>query len=178
MSFDVTRDLDLHGAAPAAGLWALIVCERSGHWATRLRDVLDSDLVPICETRSARECLAQCERFGASACVLEMTDDNVETVLSLLTTLARGFPRAAAVILAQRGLEPLGRLAIELGAVHFAVATRDLAPVAGILRRHRATVPAPGRTTLSDRILDSLPWGRDEPSSETRGHSRSRRPSV
>ena len=160
MGFDLTRNLIPQGRPQATSPWALIVCERSGFWASRLRDVSEDDLTPICETRSARECLDVLERHRTSGCLVEMMSDNVETMLELLVSLSRDFPQVAAVVVAERGLEPLESLTRELGAVHFVVAARNLGTVADTLFRHREAAPPPGGT-LVERILETLPWKRD-----------------
>ena len=74
------------------------------------------------------------------------------------TPLRRALPDyLPAAVVADRSLAACEWLVREAGAVHFLLSTRQLPPLARLVVRHLANVPAP-QQTLVDRIWASLPW--------------------
>ena len=119
-----------------------------------MRSALGADLALMCETRSVAECLSEFEHFPAGLGVVEVTHKNVESVLGLLRTLDRRFPRAEVIVFAARGLESLEMACRELGGAHFVVIPpRDLRPVIDMIRRHRTALPGSPSCITSSVIL-------------------------
>ena len=134
----------------------MIVCERSGRWAVALAPHLAPSM-RLRQTRSLAECAAVMDRAPASLLALEATRENLAGVLALLVDVTKKFPRARAIVLADRGLESYEWLLREAGAVYFTVSPRgshDLALLAG---RHLERACAP-QADLAAQIWDALPW--------------------
>jgi hypothetical protein len=132
----------------------LITCERRGSWAAALRR--ESDYT-VYETRALAACWRELTCRPHSFVVLELTGDNGELLIGRLCQLGREFPGVAAVVVAERRLRRLEWLTREAGAVHFEVSPRRLRFVAEMARRHLSIAPA-ADLTLSERLLQSLPW--------------------
>jgi len=136
----------------------LIVCERSGEWSAALRVELDGSGVRLWECRRLAEAWAALAETNSAFVVVEATRENLDELLERLLWMSRDFPRARAAVVADRDLARCEWLAREAGAVHFLVSPRRLAPLAGLVARHLANVPAPPQTFV-ERIWASLPWG-------------------
>jgi len=135
----------------------LIVCEKTGTWATALRRELAKRSIRVYQTRSLAECFGDLAVFPASFLVLELRESIVEEMIEHLGRLSREYAGARAVILARRGMEPYEWLLREAGAAHVVFSPRRLAPVADMAQRHLAVAPeAP--LPLPERILAELPW--------------------
>jgi hypothetical protein len=133
----------------------VIVCERNGHWAARLRQTLALPSGRLRETRTPAHCLEALAAAPASLVLVELPAGREEAALELISRVEREFPPARSVVLAERGLERLETAARELGAIHFAVAPRDLRPLAELARRmfQRSTPPT---ASLEDEIYSEL----------------------
>jgi hypothetical protein len=134
----------------------VIVCERTGTWATALRRFLP-DEIRLRQTRRLAECVDALAEAPDSLLALELSRSNLSAVLDLLAGLGQKFPRARAVVLAERGCEPYEWLVREAGAVHFTSSPRESETVARLVSRHRETIPA-SRASAVALIWDSLPW--------------------
>jgi hypothetical protein len=135
----------------------LIVCERSGNWAAALRQSAGACRLPLRETRSFSECREVLARAPASPLAIELAAPRIDEALDLLAELPVIFPRAAAVVLAERALSDYEWLAREFGAVAFLASPRDLRPIVRLARRHLAAAPAV-EGGLTEQILAQLPW--------------------
>jgi hypothetical protein len=140
-------------AAPAR----LIVCERSGRWAVALRCHLAGAGVRVHESRTFSDCWELLREAPGSFLVVEVTAAETEGLLRRLARLHREFPLARLAVVADRSQAGCQWLMREAGAVHFVCSPRQLGPLAGVVCRHLAQVPAPPQT-LSERIWASLPW--------------------
>jgi hypothetical protein len=134
----------------------VIVCERTGIWATALRRCLPEE-IRLRQTRRLAECVDALAEAPDSLLALELSRSNLSAVLDLLAGLGQKFPRARAVVLAERGCEPYEWLVREAGAVHFTSSPRESETVARLVSRHRETIPA-SRASAVALIWDSLPW--------------------
>ena len=132
----------------------LITCEKRGGWAAALRRETDCT---VYETRALAACWREVTSRPHSFLVLELTRDNGELLIGRLADLGREFPGAAAVVVAERRLRRLEWLVREAGAMHFEVSPRRLRLVAEMAHRHLAAAPV-ADLTLTQRILESLPW--------------------
>ena len=134
----------------------VIFCERTGAWAASLARHLEASL-PQRHTRSLAECDEALTEHPASLVVLEITSANAERALAWLAELRDAFPRARAVLVAQRGLESFQWAARELGSEAFTTSPRELAPIAELIERHITSLPPPDRT-FEEQVWASLPW--------------------
>jgi hypothetical protein len=136
----------------------LIVCERSGRWATVLRRELGPEAVRVHETRNLTDCWAMLAEAPASFVIVELSAGGVVALLRQMTRLEPDFPLARVAVVAARSLAGYEWLMREAGAVHFACSPRQFGPLARLALRHLAQAPAPQRS-LPQQIWASLPWG-------------------
>jgi len=136
----------------------IIVCEKTGLWATALRRALSSTRHRVHETRSLAECWRELEQSPTSLVALETTTDNCETLLERLLDVSRCFPRSCAIVLGQRVLKPLECHFREAGAVHVLMSPRGVADAARVIERHMAQEPGDQRP-YRQLVWDRLPWG-------------------
>lgn len=136
----------------------LIVCERTGQWATNLRRELAAAGVRVWETRSLTEAWEALAATPAAMLVVELSAENVEGLLRRMAWMSREFPRARVAVVAARRMAGYQWLMREAGALHFVCSPRRLGPLAALAIRHLADVPMP-QQTLVERIWASLPWG-------------------
>lgn len=134
----------------------VIVCERTGKWATAIARHLPS-AIRLRQTRGLRECSDELALSPASLLVLELTLENLGGVLALVGDLGHKFPLARAIVVAERHLAPYECLLREAGAAHFTTSPRESRCLAGLASRHvdRTAVPM---TDLATEIWDELPW--------------------
>lgn len=153
------------GEAPwapgGAGHARWIVCEKTGRWATALRQEPKARGTRLWETRSLAECFDMLQRWGASFVVAELTSANCDALLDRLARLPRDHPLCRVAVVADRSLAQYEGLAREAGAVWFVVSPRELGPLAATAQRHLRLAPSEPRK-LAERIWASLPWGRAE----------------
>lgn len=135
----------------------LIYCERSGVWAAAIRRELGSQDIAQRETRSLVECQEVLVAFPESLIVVELTSTNLEPALNWLAALPVAFPRARAIALAERGLEPHEVIAREFGCLAFVTSPRALAPIAALIGRYFEQLPRPAMS-WQERIRARLPW--------------------
>jgi hypothetical protein len=134
----------------------VIVCERSGHWAVGLREVLP-DGFPLWETRSLVQCLKALAHSPQSFVVVELTDSNTQGLLRCLAQVEQDYPQARLAVVGDRGVAGREWLMREAGAVHVTCSPRQLAALADIARRHLARI-VPAQQPLTDRLWAELPW--------------------
>jgi hypothetical protein len=134
----------------------VIVYERKGVWAATLRRRL-SAAIGLRETRGLAECADELEAAPGSLLALETTRKNLSGVLDLLADVARRYPGARAVVLAERGLEPYEWLMREAGAAHFTTSPREAEDLARLAERHVGRAGS-SQADPAARIWRSLPW--------------------
>lgn len=119
---------------------ALLVCERTGDWATHLRRALAQQDVRLCETRSLLECEEQLSASPNSYLFLSLDVGSVADVVDFVVAWSDRFPRCrfiAGVSREQAAYEPLLR---EAGVVHVVTSPRDLSALAMIFQKHTAAI--------------------------------------
>jgi hypothetical protein len=142
---------------PPASVARLIVCERSGQWSAALRLELANSGVRLWECRRMAEAWAALAETPGAFVIVEARRANLGELVERLSALRRDFPHARAAAVADRRLAASEWLLREAGAVHFLVSPRLSPPLARLVVRHLASVPAP-QQTLVQRIWASLPW--------------------
>jgi hypothetical protein len=135
----------------------LIVSEKAGQWAAAFRRLLLHGALRVHETRSLVECWEELGKSPASFLVLELTEDNVDSLLTRLDDLNRRYPAASAAVVAARRLSRYEWLIREAGAAHVLFSPRRLEPIVTMARRHLDRAP---REKMSFRksVWARLPW--------------------
>lgn len=143
----------------------LVVYEQRGSWAHAWQQAaalaVSGGLLQIEQARSVSECLAALDRSPAALVSLELRPDNAQRVLGALVRLGEEFPRAAAVVTADRQwrIDPLE--VRELGAIDLVTSPRGLGRLARwALERRAELAEAAGGTR--EAIWRRLPWGAAE----------------
>ena len=119
----------------------VIVCEKTGRWATALRRAFRGLQLRVTETRSLTACWQELEQCPTSLVALEFVPDNREAILRRLLDLHSRYRWAQAIVLAERGSEPFEWILREAGAIHVLFSPRSLAATARLARRHAHSVP-------------------------------------
>jgi hypothetical protein len=135
----------------------VIVCERSGKWATAIGRHVPRG-VRLLQTRNLADGAAALAGAPASLLAFEATTRNLAEVLELLAQCSRKFPLARTIILAEACLRPYESLLREAGALHVTFSSRELDGLAGTLVNHLALADR-ARTGAPESIWESLPWG-------------------
>jgi len=135
----------------------LIVCERTGRWATALRRELGNRPIRVHETRSLTECWHLLAENPAGFAVVELADRVLDELLGRMSRLETDFPFVRVAVVADRALADYERLIREAGAVHFTCSPRLLRPLAELAARHLDQVPEPDRSP-AETIWSTLPW--------------------
>jgi hypothetical protein len=137
----------------------LIVCEGGGAWSAALRVELAETSVRVWECRKLPEAWEAMAQTPAAFVIVEAARENLDDLLQRMASFSRDFPQGRIAVVADRSLAGYEWLLREAGAVHFLTSPRRLAPLAGLVVRHLASVPPPVQS-LAERIWASLPWGR------------------
>lgn len=140
---------------------SLILCERSGRWASSLgRHGLVNSL-PLVEVRS----LAELDTLlGSSPHALVGVELSSTTVESGLAWLARrpATTEAKLIVFAERGLRASESFCREAGAVHFVASELELLSLRPLLDRYLSQPVFAklddAELTLADRIRSRMPW--------------------
>jgi hypothetical protein len=135
----------------------ILVCEKTGQWATVLRRVLGRWQDCLCETRSLAECWQQLGQHPASAVVWELTPANAQLLVERLAQLTRQFRRARALVVAAPELGPYELVVREAGAMHVAFSPWQLAAGSRMIERHLRQIPQ-DPTAVREMIWNRLPW--------------------
>jgi hypothetical protein len=145
---------------------ALIVCEPTGQWATRLRQASAARPLPLVETRRPAEVWQHVAAAPTSMVALAWSDERRAEMCELTDQVARRFPKANVVALVERRRPNDGWLARELGAIHVCPSPRQVAVVVRLARRHlgpRAAVEHwPAMDDRIEEIWQTLPWNFEE----------------
>ena len=147
-----------------------VVFEHGLHWYAAIQSILrqrshdDSAVTARCELASDQEdLLERLQRPMANFAALEVREDNLRSILRLLTVIRRDFRHARAVALIERdwpgSKSRLAKALAEAGAVDVALSPRAVRAAVDLGLRHSATTDQLG-TPLVDLIWQSLPWQR------------------
>jgi hypothetical protein len=141
---------------------ALILCERTGRWATSLRRHRLGERLPIVETRSLAELEEALRERPRALAGVELTATIETQVVEFLCHPPAGIDPFGFIVFAQpelRSYEPICR---EAGAVHFITSELDLLSLPPVLDRYLSD-PAFAKLNSegvppSERIRARMPW--------------------
>jgi hypothetical protein len=146
----------------------LIVCEKSGNWASALRDALGKGQPRVVETRSLAACEAELAQSPASLMAIEVIEANLEAILQFLMKIHEGYHRATVVALVASEASAAANLLREAGAVEVITSVLDVPRVARMARRQFALAPKQ-EVDVQDFVAELMPWaatpGADAPGS-------------
>ena len=134
----------------------VILCERSGIWATVLGRHLPRD-VQVLQTRGLSECESALTAAPTALVAIELTHGNLAGVLDLLGELPVRFPLARVVILGEHELRACEPLVREAGAVGFFASPRHLIGLRQTAANHFGQLPA-GQADFAESVWAALPW--------------------
>lgn len=136
----------------------LIVCERTGRWASALRREWGDRRPRIRETRHLDDAWQELADAGASCLVIEASHPRVAAVVVWLQRLSAERPVARALVVSDGELTSSENLLLlEAGAVWVHGDRRDVTTVARLAARHVASYPAADRT-WREQLFARLPW--------------------
>ena len=142
----------------------LIVCEKSGHWAQRLRRNLPDGVRWIVETRSVSQLLESLKEHPTPLVLLELTPANIQYAARAVDELYRQYPHGTLVAIlptvAEKsfaGSEQLAWLLRELGAASVIRSPRAVPEIARLWAQHCRLHP-PYEETFCGRVFNNLPW--------------------
>ncbi len=121
---------------------SLILWERHGQWAPRLRRALGSNGPAVREVRTAVDCLNILAAAPRSLVAVEFEPPQADRVWSTLWQIECTYPQARSLVLARREYAEYAPQAFEAGARGFIMSSRDLHRVARFARRHFEVAPA------------------------------------
>lgn len=127
-------------------LASLVICEKSGRWAERLKTSLLDKGFACSQIRSLAQCENQLSTRPHSFVVLEVTSVNLEPALHCLVQWARRFPNAPKAVVGDRYMQPAEALLREAGAIHTAFSPRNCIPLSKLVARHLRNFAAPPRS--------------------------------
>ena len=133
----------------------LILCEKTGQWAARLRSVMPVKRKWTLETRSLLQLGEALRDNPASLAIVEITAANLQPALQAIGDWRDRFRSSQFVVATERGREDFAWAAREAGAIG-AVIPRQLETVARIWRRHAEHFP-PKEDEPLQPIWDRLP---------------------
>lgn len=138
----------------------LVVCEKTGKWASALRRELGRQFADrLFETRLLEHCIDQLTAFPRSVVALEQTWNNYDSVFSLLDRIAWSFPMARAIVLDTTRDLQLSRMDQVAGAIHVTTSRLNLRHAARLIGRHLDRFQS--KSSQFEEMLRRLPW-RDE----------------
>lgn len=115
---------------------SLIVWERTGQWASRLRRTPQCPQPALREVHSGEELLWRLEQSPASLAAIEFQPSHAGRIAERLWDIERRFPRARSVVLSDRAWESFAPMLIEAGARAFVTTERQLEALVRLVNRH------------------------------------------
>ena len=135
----------------------LIVCEKTGVWATAMRRTMSGSGYRVHEVRSLAQCFDALADHPASFVTLELTAANRELIPRAIVRMGIQYPAARAIVVGERGLEGGQWLLREAGAIDVLFSPRQISAAGRLAGRHLAAVPEE-EMTLRDLIWSRIPW--------------------
>ena len=135
----------------------LIVCERTGRWATVLRRELGQQGPRVHETRHLDDVWSELPAARASLVVVEASPARLAAVANWLLRLGTTYPLARTIIVGDANLAEIEWLLREAGAIWVHRLIRDPAPVVRVALRHLAACRSADRS-WREQCFDRLPW--------------------
>jgi hypothetical protein len=134
----------------------LIVCEKTGQWATALR-VIAPSAPALVETRSLTAAQDALAGAPASCVALLATPDNLASVVAFIQEGGRRYSLARFVGLLNPEDITLETMLREAGAIDVICSVLDLPRLSGVAERHAARTP---RTEASvvEWVQARMPW--------------------
>ena len=136
----------------------LVVCERSGQWASALRREWSDEEPRLHETRHEDDAWTELREAAGSCVILEVRRSRLAEVVAWLQRLGREYPAACAIVVGDADLTPTEGLLREAGAVLVHWRIRDADAIVRVARRHMA-VRRPADRSWREQFFDRLPWG-------------------
>ena len=141
----------------------LIVCERKGRWAVGMRRQLGiggkGRRPVVCSVRSLQEVELLLDRWPASFVAVEVTVENLESVLSWLARVTCQFSRMRAGALVERESINAELILREAGAEHVTHGVWALGLLKDMALKHLESA-VQGELDVVDEIVADLPWSR------------------
>lgn len=142
--------------------YTVVVWERHGQWARRLRRSVGID-VDWRETRSWQQCQAAVAAMGSGCVVMVPSDDATRAQCAeRVQWLRRLYPATLLTVICEAAIGHPGQRSFEwvlreAGAADVAADTIGAARIARLIERHWQRRP-PSRRPLTRLIMDQLPW--------------------
>jgi hypothetical protein len=135
----------------------VIVCEKTGRWATALRNLLPSAQISICETRTLEECAARLRESPASLVVVELTAENWPAVCRWLSWQAGQFVHMRAVAVATADVRDVDAVVRSAGAHHVVDSIARLGKLTRWIVRHIQQAPH-SKSSVRQWTWSRMPW--------------------
>jgi hypothetical protein len=140
---------------------SLILCERSGRWASSLRRHGLVDRLRLVEARSLAELDTLLGSVPHALAGVELSSTTVESGLAWLARRPATM-EARIIVFAQRALRTYEAFCREAGAIHFVVSELELFSLGPLFDRYRSQ-PAfakldEAELTLADRVRARMRW--------------------
>jgi hypothetical protein len=137
----------------------VLICETRGAWAALVRRDLPGSAT-IAEMREFVELWPRLRDAPQAVVAIELCSGRGPELLASLRRLNCEFPRALAVVLAQRHLRDWEDICREAGAVAFVAGARNIGDLVEIVgcRAQAEWAADDEHLLLEDRILANLPW--------------------
>ena len=134
-----------------------IVFERTSDWSLVLRPRLAKLGVRLREVRSLAECQLCLADFPASMLAMELTTNNVMSIINGTTGLTQKAPLARVVILARYNCAHLEWMLREAGVIEFVLSPRRLEAIVEVAKRHFRSLPT-NEESIIKQLGIRLPW--------------------
>jgi hypothetical protein len=135
----------------------VIVCEKTGRWATALRNLLPSAQISICETRTLEECAVRLRESPASLVVVELTAENWPRVCRWLPWQTGQFIHMRAVAVATADVRDADVVVRSAGAHHVVDSVARLAKLTRWIVRHIHQAPH-SKSSVRQWTWSRMPW--------------------
>ena len=135
---------------------SLILYEKTGAWAAALRAIAPPKTA-IVETRSLPAAGAALGQAGASVLALQVTADNMTSIVDFWLKTAARYPSARMVGLADAGNAAGETVLREAGAIDVIGSVLDLPRLSRLADRQAAVTPRPA-ASITDWTSARMPW--------------------